>query len=126
MSALVCLALLSVSAEFEGGMSARAQTANAPAPERPIVAALFAEPSRYAGMRIQIYGLVVSSDIAKHTFELQDVSQRPLTIDGRRLPPVVTGDQVEIEGTVHVTSAGLVLVGEHVKSVKVTGGGGCC
>lgn len=95
-------------------------------PKRPIAAALFAGPAGYAGVRIQIYGLVISSDLRSHSFELQDVSQMPLTVDGRLLPPIKVGDQVEIEGVLEVTGKSIVLRGERIQNVKVTGGGGCC
>jgi hypothetical protein len=61
-----------------------------------------------------------------HTFHLQDVSQRPLTVDGARLPRIAVGDQVEIEGVLQGSGKDLVLVGLAMKRVKVTGGGGCC
>lgn len=95
-------------------------------PKRPIAAALFAEPSSYAGTRIQIYGLVVSSDMKSRSFELQDVSQMPLRVDGRSLPPIKTGDQVEIEGVLEVAGKSILLRGERIQNVRVTGGGGCC
>ena len=95
-------------------------------PRRPIAAALFAEPASYAGVRIQIYGLVISSDLKSRSFELQDVSQMPLTVDGRSLPPIKTGDQVEIEGVLQVAGKSIVLKGERIQNVRVTGGGGCC
>jgi hypothetical protein len=98
----------------------------APAAERPIAAQLFADPAKYVGMRIEIYGLVIEADNAQRSFLLQDVSQRPLTVDAWRLPPIVAGDQVEIEGVLTQTAAGLVLVGTGVKHVQVVGGGGCC
>jgi hypothetical protein len=57
---------------------------------------------------------------------LQDVSQRPLTVDAWRLPPIAAGDQVEIEGVLEQTTAGLMLIAIGVKHVQVLGGGGCC
>lgn len=95
-------------------------------PKRPIAAALFAAPASFTGVRIQIYGLVISSDLKSRSFELQDVSQMPLTVDGRSLPPIKTGDQVEIEGVLLVAGRSIILKGERIQKVKVTGGGGCC
>jgi hypothetical protein len=92
---------------------------------RPIAAELFADPAKYVGTRIEIYGLVIEADKMQRSFLLQDVSQRPLTVDAWRLPPIVAGDQVEIEGVLTQTAGGLVLVGTGVKRVQVVGGGGC-
>lgn len=108
-----------------GSVSAAEKGAVA-APERPIVAALFAEPARYVGTRIEIYGLVISADSLRRSFLLQDVSQRPLLVEAMGLPPIVAGDQVEIEGELQSRSGNLVLVAHGVKRVRVTGGGGCC
>jgi len=93
---------------------------------RPIIAQIVAEPEKYAGRQIEIYGLVVESDTAAHTFMLQDVSQRPLLIDGKKLTPVVTGDQVELAGILRMNGKDLKLVASGLKHVKVIAGGGCC
>lgn len=95
-------------------------------PSRPIVAELVANPDAYVDSRIEIYGLVIESNIAARSFLLQDVSQRPLLVDAHRLPPVAEGDQVQIEGVLRRTPKGLVLVGDTFKRVKVLAGGGCC
>jgi hypothetical protein len=100
--------------------------AAAKAPPRPIVAELFAAPAKFVGKRIEIYGLVIEAEPKRHTFQLQDVSQRPLTVDGARLPRIAVGDQVEIEGILQGSGKDLVLVAVGMKRVKVTGGGGCC
>jgi hypothetical protein len=97
-----------------------------PAALRPIIAQMVAEPDKYIGHQIEIYGLVVESDTAAHTFMLQDVSQRPLLIDGKRLAPVVTGDQVELSGVLQANGKDLLLVARGMKRVKVIAGGGCC
>jgi hypothetical protein len=106
------------------GKAGEAKAAAAPA--RPIVAELFASPAEFVGKRIEIYGLVITLGPKLHTFHLQDVSQRPLTVDGARLPRIAVGDQVEIEGVLQGSGKDLVLVGLAMKRVKVTGGGGCC
>jgi len=93
---------------------------------RPIIAQMVAEPDKYIGHPIEIYGLVVESDTAAHTFMLQDVSQRPLLIDGKKLAPVVTGDQVELSGVLQANGKDLLLVARGMKRVKVIAGGGCC
>jgi hypothetical protein len=97
-----------------------------PAALRPIIAQMVAEPEKYIGHQIEIYGLVVESDTAAHTFMLQDVSQRPLLIDGKKLAPVVAGDQVELSGILHTKGKDLLLVASGLKHVKVIAGGGCC
>jgi hypothetical protein len=97
-----------------------------PAVLRPIIAQIVAEPEKYVDRQIEIYGLVVEADTAAHTFMLQDVSQRPLLIDGKKLVPVVTGDQVELAGILRMNGKDLELVASGLKRVKVIAGGGCC
>ena len=99
------------------GKAGEAKAAAAPA--RPIVAELFASPAEFVGKRIEIYGLVITLGPKLHTFHLQDVSQRPLTVDGARLPRIA-------EGVLQGSGKDLVLVGLAMTRVKVTGGGGCC
>lgn len=124
IACLGCAALIAAS-PVQGTVRA-GEAGTATAAERPIAAALFADPAKYVGTRIEIYGLVIEVDTARRSFQLQDVSQRPLTVDAWRLPPIVVGDQVEIEGVLQRTSSGLVLVGTGAKRVQVVGGGGCC
>jgi len=122
-----CLAaIVAVAAAAAWTAPGRAGEAKAAAPARPIVAELFASPAEFVGKRIEIYGLVITLGPKLHTFHLQDVSQRPLTVDGARLPRIAVGDQVEIEGVLQGSGKDLVLVGLAMKRVKVTGGGGCC
>src|SRR5262245_43295067 len=113
--AVPILALAVVAAISGLGRAGAAEAVAVAAPERPIVAGLFAEPAKYVGRRIEIYGLVISADPGRRTFQLQDVSQRPLTVDASRLPRIVPGDQVEVLGEVQSAAGGLVLVGRRVK-----------
>jgi hypothetical protein len=93
---------------------------------RPIIAQIVADPAQYVGRSIEIYGLVVDADVPSQTFMLQDVSQRPLQIDGRRIPLVISGDQIEVTGTIKVRGRDLLFEATSVKRVQVVGGGGCC
>jgi hypothetical protein len=93
---------------------------------RPIIAQIVADPQKYADRRIEIYGLVVGSDVTSRTFQLQDVSQHPLLIDGKRLPAVAVGDQVELAGILRVNGKDLLLAAKSLKRVQVVAGGGCC
>ncbi|RTL55235.1 MAG: hypothetical protein EKK40_00365 [Bradyrhizobiaceae bacterium] len=93
---------------------------------RPIIAQIVSQPEEFKGQKIELYGLVVGSNAAEKTFMLQDVSQRPLLIDGHSLPPIKTGDQVEVAGFVRHVGQEISLVAKSVKRVKVLGGGGCC
>jgi len=91
-----------------------------------IVAQSVADPGTYVGARIEIYGLVIQSDLTARELLLEDVSQRPLRVDTHNLSPIGTGDQVEIQGVVQQDADGLVLIGESFKRVQVVAGGGCC
>lgn len=93
---------------------------------RPIIAQIVADPQKYADRRIEIYGLVIESDATSRTFRLQDVSQHPLLIDGKRLPAVAVGDQVELAGILRVNGKDLLLAAKSLKHVQVIAGGGCC
>jgi hypothetical protein len=93
---------------------------------RPIIAQIVADPEKYANHRVEIYGLVTESDAASRTFMLQDVSQRPLLIDGKKLPTVVAGDQVELIGILRANGKELSLAGKSLMHVQVIAGGGCC
>jgi len=95
-------------------------------PSRPIIAQVVADPKKYVGHRIEIYGLVTESDKSAGTFMLQDVSQRPLLINGSKLPAVAAGDQVEVAGIVRKKGKDLRLDAVSLKHVKVIAGGGCC
>jgi hypothetical protein len=89
--------------------------------EKPIIAEIFAEPNRFSGRTIEVYGLVVQSD-AKSEFLLQDVSQRPLRVMGK----AAVGDQVTVIGKFHAASPAGFLAAEKLLATKVVGGGGCC
>lgn len=95
-------------------------------PSRPIVAEMVADPDAYIGTHVIIYGLVLESDLASRSFMLQDVSQHPIKVDGRNLPPIAAGDQVQIEGVLQRNASALVLRAEAITPVRVLAGGGCC
>lgn len=92
-----------------------------PSMERPIIAQLFADPDRFAGRKIEIYGLVVESNI-RNEFFLQDVSQRSLRVLGA----AAVGDQLTVIGKINLSAQSLYLTAEQIIPTKVTGGGGCC
>jgi len=105
-----------------GAVSAMAFFLNQPEHvEKPIIAQLYAEPDRFAGRTVEIYGLVVRSD-ANSEFLLQDVSQRPLRVIGA----AAIGDQLTVIGKFHSLPHSVFLAAEKVVVTKVLGGGGCC
>ena len=89
--------------------------------DRPIIAQLFANPEQFAGRKIEIYGLVVESNI-RNEFFLQDVSQRSLRVLGA----AAVGDQLTVIGKINLSAQSLYLTAEQIIPTKVTGGGGCC
>lgn len=89
--------------------------------EKPIIAQLFAEPARFAGRTVEVYGLVIQSD-SKSEFLLQDVSQRPIRVIGT----ADVGDQVTVIGRFHSKPPSIFLAAERLSATKVVGGGGCC
>ena len=92
----------------------------------PIIAELFAAPAAFAGKQIEIYGLVVTADRSRKRFQLQDVSQHPLTIIGNKKLRAMVGDQLIVRGTLRVSGKEIYIVADSLKATKVLGGGGCC
>lgn len=93
---------------------------------RPIIAQMLADPALYANKRVTIYGLVVERE-APSVFMLQDVSQRPLKIIGKRGVQAKVGDQVTVRGMLTKdASGGYVFVARWLVETQVLGGGGCC
>jgi hypothetical protein len=106
--------------------TSRAQIADAPqADAYPIIAELFADPGRYEGRRVMIYGLVIESD-SSSTFLLQDVSQRPLKILGSERLKATVGDQLIVLGSFHSASDGPYVSAIALIPTQVVAGGGCC
>ena len=96
------------------------------APLKPIIAELFAAPADFADKPIEIYGLVIDSDSTHTRFELQDVSQHPLTIVGNELLRAKIGDQLIVRGTLHRRGNDIYIVATSLTATRVLGGGGCC
>jgi hypothetical protein len=92
----------------------------------PIIAQLYAEPERYAGRPISIYGLVIEATSEGTVFMLQDVSQHPLKIVGGAMMKAAAGDQVTIVGTLRRDADGPYLAATSIIPTRVTAGGGCC
>lgn len=94
--------------------------------ERPIVAGVLAEPERYLGRRIELYGVVVRTESDGKRFYIQDVSQSPLLVQA---PP---GAQANLYGQYIVTGVlariggELGIAAERLTPARVTAGGGCC
>ncbi len=93
---------------------------------RPIIAELFAKPKAFAGRRVEIYGLVIESNITGTEFLLQDVSQRPLKIIGGKKLKAAAGDQLTVVGTIRGHAGVPYLVAKRLIPTVVLGGGGCC
>lgn len=94
--------------------------------EQPIIAGVLAEPDRYLGRRIELYGVVVKTESGGKRFYLQDVSQSPLLVHA---PP---GEQANLDGQYIVTGVlgriggELGIAAERLTPARVTAGGGCC
>ncbi len=107
-------------------LPSRGQVADAPqADAYPIIAELYADPARYEGRRVMIYGLVIES-VSSSTFLLQDVSQRPLKILGNERLKAAVGDQLIVVGSFHSASDGPYLSAIALIPTQVIAGGGCC
>ena len=106
--------------------TSRGQIADAPqADAYPIIAELYADPARYEGRLVMIYGLVIES-ITSSTFLLQDVSQRPLKILGSARLKAAVGDQLLVLGSFHSAADGPYLSAIALIPTQVVAGGGCC
>jgi hypothetical protein len=102
------------------------QVADGPQAEAyPIIAELYADPTRYEGRRVLIYGLVIES-VSSSAFLLQDVSQRPLKILGSKGLKATIGDQLIVIGSFHSASDGPYLSAVALIPTRVLAGGGCC
>ena len=92
--------------------------------DRPIIAGVLAEPDRYLGRRIELYGVVVKTEDDGKRFYLQDVSKRPLLVHAPR------GEQADLHGQYIVTGVlgrmgdELGIAAERLTRARVTGG--CC
>jgi hypothetical protein len=107
-------------------LPARAQTADAPAAEAyPIIAELYADPARFDGRSVTIYGLVIET-FPNSVFMLQDVSQRPLKIVASEKLKAAVGDQLIVVGSFHSAPGGPHLSARSLIPTQVLAGGGCC
>lgn len=93
---------------------------------KPIIAELFAAPADFADKPIEIYGLVIDSDRSHTRFQLQDVSQHPLTIVGNARLRAKIGDQLIVRGTLRRRGKDIYFVATSLIATRVLGGGGCC
>ncbi len=93
---------------------------------RPIIAQMLHNPGAYMKKQVVIYGLVIERETPS-TFSLQDVSQRPLKVIGKRGIRVSVGDQVTVRGALDKDKSGsYVFVARSLTETRVLGGGGCC
>jgi hypothetical protein len=93
---------------------------------KPIIAELFAAPAAFADKPIEIYGLVIGSDHTHMRFQLQDVSQHPLTIVGNARLRAKIGDQLIVRGILRRRGKDIYFVASSLIATRVLGGGGCC
>lgn len=102
-------------------------TEKAPAAlERPIIAGVVAEPQRYLGRRIELYGLVVQVQAEGTRFYIQDVSQRPMLIVAPQGLSVGLYEQYIVTGVLRRIEGELGIAAEQLTPTRVTAGGGCC
>jgi hypothetical protein len=107
-------------------LPALAQNADAPpADAHPIIAELYADPARFDGRSVTIYGLVIET-FPNSIFLLQDVSQRPLKIVGSEKLKAAVGDQLIVVGSFHSAPGGSYLAARSIIPTRVLAGGGCC
>jgi hypothetical protein len=97
-----------------------------PARLKPIIAELFAAPAAFADKPIEIYGLVIDTDRTHTRFQLQDVSQHPLTIVGNARLRATIGDQLIVRGILRGRGNDIYFVATSLIATRVLGGGGCC
>jgi hypothetical protein len=118
--------LLTLIAALAVASTSRGQIAEGPqADAYPIIAELFADPARYEGRQVMIYGLVIEA-VSNSTFLLQDVSQRPLKILGSDKLKAAVGDQLIVVGSFHSALDGPYLSATALIPTQVVAGGGCC
>ena len=102
-------------------------TARAEPPvERPIIAGVVAEPERFLGRCIELYGVVVKTAEGGKRFYLQDVSQRPLLVLAPAGRSAGLHDQYIVTGVLRRMDGELALAAELLTPARVTAGGGCC
>jgi hypothetical protein len=94
--------------------------------ERPIIAGVVAEPERYLGRRLELYGLVVQVKAGGKRFYIQDVSQRPLLVVAPQGKSAGLHQQYIVTGTVRRIDGELGIAAEQLTPTRVTAGGGCC
>ena len=117
--------LLTLIAALAVASTSRGQIAEGPqADAYPIIAELFADPARYEGRQVMIYGLVIEA-VSNSTFLLQDVSQRPLKILGSDKLKAAVGDQLIVVGSFHSAFDGPYLSATALIPTQVVAGGGC-
>lgn len=93
---------------------------------RPIIAQMLHDPAAYVHKRVTIYGLVIEQS-EPSVFMLQDVSQRPLKVIGKRGVNAAVGDQITVRGTLGKDRSGnFVFTAYSLIPTRVLGGGGCC
>jgi hypothetical protein len=113
-------------AALSAASPARAQIADAPPAEAyPIIAELYADPARFDGRSVTIYGLVIET-FPNSVFMLQDVSQRPLKIVASEKLKAAVGDQLIVVGSFHSAPGGPHLSARSLIPTQVLAGGGCC
>jgi hypothetical protein len=118
----VLLALVAAAVAFSGGaIGGGSQERN-----KPIIAQLLHDARSYDGATVTVYGLVIEARDGGRAFLLQDVSQVPLRVHGRKGSRVKVGDQLLITGIFHANEGDPYLEGRLLVPTKVLGGGGCC
>lgn len=95
-------------------------------PDRPIIAGILADPRKYLGHRVEIYGLVVGTEASGKHFFLQDVSGEPMPVIGPTGTFTVGGDQLIVAGTVRYIQGRLGIEADAIRLTRVLAGGGCC
>ena len=96
------------------------------APLTPIISELFAEPAKFVGQPITVYGLTIEGRDDGRRFLLQDVSQMPLVVVAPAGERVGAGRQLMVRGVLRWSNGQLELAGKWIQDVKVLAGGGCC
>lgn len=120
--ARLALVTLTVACPAWGENRASGDAANV---ARPIIAGILADPARYLGRRVEIYGLVVRTDAEGTRFHLQDVSQRPMLVLAPSGRSAAKGDQLIVRGVLRRVDGEIELLAERITPARVTGGG-CC
>ncbi len=93
--------------------------------DKPIIADLMHDTRSYDGKAITVYGLVIGARKGGREFFIQDVSQMPLRVVGRRDVTAQVGDELLLIGTFHASQGDPFLEARSHLHTKVVGGG-CC